>query len=1026
MMTSKAQLSAWAIRRPLSTLALTAVVLVMGLLFAGRLPVDLLPQVDYPHIRVVVNYPGVSPEIIEEQVTRPLERNLAATENLAEIHGRASEGRSYIEMYFDFGTDLDLALQDASRQLERARTELPDGIDPPRIMKMDPALDPVFELALTSPVRDVIELREWTDQRLMPQLLSVSGVGSVDLAGGREREIDIAVDPEIMRSHGLELTDLAAVVAARNQDQPIGQVTGPEYDVMGRVATRYRHATDVGQTLVPVGAELMPLSALAEVTDSYREQRLFAYLGEQEAVQVSIMKQPTANTVAVIEELQESLVELTESGFIPADIEYQVIRDHSFFIRAAVQSVLSAAGLGALLVLAVMALFLGSLGRALIVTAVIPVTLMATLTLMSWAGLTLNIMTLGAMALGVGLLIDNAIVMLENIVRQQQRTPSSTLAARQGAQAVQSAVIAGSATNVAAILPFLLLVGLAALIFREFILTIAFAVAASLLAALTLVPGLAARIKARPRHQWLVTSPRYREVLRGALQQRWWVLLAAALAVGLSVQALRGLPTEFFPAVDDGRITMRFTLPAGTSIEPTREAAAMLREAVAEMPHVAHQYQTVGGYFRGGQLSVRGGMIDMVVQLEAPGQRRGYEAQRWVNEFTEQVAALQLPFVQQRVRGPRIEGLQTSLVDADIAVGVSGENLAELNSQAQRLNSRLRDIPGISSAEVGRDEQVPQLLVEVDEQQARHFGLSSGELAAELQHGIDGQVVSQFVAGGFEYNIRLRYPRSVTGQLATLHELPVTTASGDSTPLGSMVSFREVLSPAHIERFNQIRVVWNNLTVDLQETTIGAAGEAVRAAASELDLPAGYSLIFAGEQETIAETQASLQLAILLAIFFVLVVLVVQYEKLLSPLVILASLPATLVGVTLGLWLSGLALSAPVLLGMVFLTGIVVNNAILLVEFTEQELAAGKGLTEALLNAGESRLRPVWMTTLTTVLGMTPLAFGWGQGSELLQPLAVTVIAGLLVSTLVTLVLVPILYSFLPARVQDEPDQESA
>ncbi len=1024
-------ISSWAIRRPVSTIAITSVVIVLGILFSGRLPVDLMPQIDYPHIRVVVNYPGVTPEVIEEQVTRPLERNLSATENLTEIHGRASEGRSYIEMYFDFDTDIDIALQDASRQLERARTELPDGIDPPRIMKMDPSQDPVYELAISSPVRSPIEVRDWVDQRLAPQLLSVPGVGTIDIAGGMEREIDVVVDPERLRSYRLTIDDISTILAGRNIDQSVGNITSYEYDIMARTETRYRTDRDVANTLIPLAQNerSVRLSDIAMVSDSHREQRLFAYLNGEESVQVTIMKQPQANTVAVIEGIQRRMEELRESGFITPDIEYETIRDESFFITSSIASVTLAAILGGLLAMIVILLFLGSIRRSLIIALMIPVAIIATFVLMTVSGLTLNIMSLGGLALGVGLLIDNAIVMIENIFRHQEEYGKSPVeAAHEGSREVLSAVVAGTMTNLAAVLPFLLITGLAALLFRELIFTIAFAIVASLIAAITLVPSLSAMFRGGDRNKgfsgtFIVRGfnrgfdrfrDGYHSVLAFTIRRKWALIIVAIIFLGGSIYLMRSFGTEFLPSVDDGRITMRFTLPSGTSIEPTNEVAEMIQEAIEEMPHVQTVYMTVGGYFRGGQLSIRGGMIDMVVQLVPHPERRGYRAEQWVTEFGDKISGLGLPFIQERIRGPRIEGLQTSLVDADIAVGIVGEDLDLLEELARDALQRLDGIQGIGSIQVGRDERVPQLLIRVDEGRATQHQISSERVASFLHGAVEGVVPTQYVEGGFEYNIRVRYPREITGTVEGLRQIPMTNLAGQAVPLGSLVSFEETTGPAHIERFNQIRVVWVNTTVNLNEATVGEVGNRVREAMQGFDLPDGYSIIYAGEQEAIEESAKSLQLAILLAIFFVFVVMAVQYEKLFSPLVIISSLPFALIGVAAALWITGLPLSASVLLGIVFLTGIVVNNAILLVEFAENyQLKEGQSLEDAIIEAGRVRFRPILMTTLTTIFGMLPLAIGIGEGSEILQPLAVTVIGGLIIGTFLTLMIIPGMYMLL-------------
>lgn len=1024
-------ISSWAIRRPISTLAITSVVMVLGVLFSGRLAVDLMPQIDYPHIRVVVNYPGVTPEVIEEQLTRPLERNLSATENLVEIHGRASEGRTYIEMYFDFDTDIDIALQDASRQLERARTELPDGIDPPRIMKMDPSQNPIFELAISSEVRSTIDVREWVDQRLLPQLSSITGVGTIDLGGGKEREIQVIADPERLRSYGLTIDNISTHLAGRNIDASVGNITSYEYDILARTETRYLSFRDVANTRIPIGQtdRTIRLADIADVTDSHREQRLFAYLDHEESVQVSIMKQPQANTVAVIENIQNRLDELFDSGYITPDYNIEVIRNDSFFITSSIKSVTTAAVLGGLLAMIVLFIFLGSVRRSLIVALMIPVAIIATFVLMNATGLTLNIMSLGGLALGVGLLIDNAIVMIENIFRHQtELNKDPNTAAHDGSKEVLSAVVAGTMTNLAAVLPFLLITGLEALLFRELIFTVAFAIIASLIAAVTIVPALSAIFKDSGPKKGLSGTRFFQGFNRGfdrmrngyhslllkTLKRKWLFISVSVLLLIGSIWMIRGLGTEFLPSVDDGRITFRFTLPMGTSIEPTNEVALILQETIDEMPFVETQYMTVGGYFRGGQISVRGGMIDGVVQLVPHAERDGFAAEQWVSEFQGKVRELGLPFIQQRIRGPRIEGLQTSLVDADIAVGIVGQDLEVLENQARSVYNRLEGIAGIGSIQIGRDEPIPQLMIRVDEDRSANFNLTSNGVAIFLNSAVNGVVPTQYVEGGFEYPIRVLYSRDITGTVEGIRQIPILNLAGQAVQLGSLVSFEETTGPAHIERYNQIRVVWINTTVNMSHSTVGEVGDRIRGALQGYELPDGYSFVYAGEQEAIEESARSLQLAIMLAIFFVFVVMAVQYEKLFSPLVILTTLPFALIGVAVALWVTGLSLSASVLLGIVFLTGIVVNNAILLVEFAENYRKNEEHtLIESITEAGKVRFRPILMTTLTTIFGMLPLAIGIGEGYEILQPLAVTVIGGLVVGTFLTLMILPGMYLIL-------------
>lgn len=1027
-------ISSWSVNHPIGTMALAIILIVVGILFSGRLPLSLLPEVEYPHIRVVVNYPGVTPEVIEEQLTRVLEQNLSATENLVEIHGRASEGRTYIEMFFDIGTDTDVALQNAARQLERARAQLPQGIDPPRLMKMDPSQTAIYELAFSSPVRSSIELREWIDQRLLPQLLTVSGTGTIEVAGGKLREIDVVVDPERMRSYNLNLTHITQTLAARNVDIASGNITSAEYDVLARTENRYRDAGQVAHTLIaiPGSTQNIRLSDVADVSDSHREQRLFARHNGDEAVQVSIMKQPDANTVDVISGIEKTLQSLNESGFITPDISYETIRNESFFIRAAIRSVSSAAVFGGLLAMLVILLFLGSFRRSLIIGITLPIAIIGTFLLMNLSGLSLNVLSLGGLALGVGLLLDNGLVMLENIYRHQKELKKSPKeAAHDGAAEVRSAIIAGTMTNFAAVAPFLLLTGLAALIFRELILTITFSIFLSLLLALTLVPSLASLLSAGSKNSNLSKTllfkrfnqgfdklqNKYKAGLPSVIKKKWLLLGVSSFLLAGAVWLMQGIGSEFLPPVDDGRITMRFVLPLGTAPEPTHEVATILEEKIEEMPHVETVYATAGGYFRGGQISVRGGMIDMVVQLTALSERRGYTAEQWVREFSGKVDELGIAFIQQRIRGPRLEGLRTSMVDDDISVGIVGNDLDVLDETAREVLSYVRQVDGIGSAQVGNDERIPQVIIRLDEERATDRGISVAEAGNVIRTAVDGNIATYFVTGGFEYPIRVRFPRTVTGSLGEISNIPLFNVAGQQTLLGNIATFESTLGPAHIERLNQIRIVRVNATVNLEEATVGQVNSRVREALADFELPDGYSFVYGGAAEQIQESNRALTLAIVLAVLFVFLVMAIQYEKLRSPVVIILSLPFSIIGAVLLLWITDTSLSAPVLLGIIFLVGIVVNNAILLVEFAD-EFRKEKEMSslEAITQAGAVRLRPVLMTTLTTIFGMLPLALGLGEGSELMQPLALTVIGGLTLGTLLTLVLVPGLYViFYPA-----------
>lgn len=1016
------------IGRPIGVLAASSVVVVVGLYYAGQLPLDLLPQIIYPQVRAQVAYSGVAPEVMEEQVTKILETNLATTEGLTELESTTAEGVTDIDLHFNYGTDINFALQDASKNLDRARARLPLDADPPVIRKFDPSQIPVFEVGFSSPSRDLVELRDWVELRLQPQLLTIEGVAAIDVAGGLVREIRVTLDQERLRSYGLTIADVLTRIRAENQDIAVGNVTSPAFEIVGKTTGKFRSVDDIRGVLLtlPGSASRVPLSEVATVTDTHREQRLWARLDGVPAVRLAVRKQPDANTVEVAEAVGARLRELASSRFVPDDIRFEVVADQSYFIRNAVAGVRDAALVGALLAMLTVLVFLGSLRKTVIIGLAIPLAVLATFVMMGLGHLTLNIMSLGGLALGVGLLVDNSIVMLENIFRRRKLGVEDPVAAANlGAAEVETAVIASTLTNLAAVVPFLLITGLAALIFRELILTISFAIVASLAVALTLVPMLSAQLarvrysSGLDRNRAIVGFDRgllrftggYRRLLAAALHRRWLVVggaFAALLGVAL---LMRGAGNEFLPAVDDGNVSVQLRLPPGTSPERTNEVANRIEDLVRQMPHVRHIFTTAGGFIFGGSTTPRGGRGSLAIQLAPATERRGMPATRWVAELQKKIDELGIPGGQISVRPPRIRGLRTNLADSDVAVSIQGDDLNVMQRLGEEVQRRLRGVPGLSRLELSTEEASPQLGIVIDRQRAADLGLDVAQVGQTVRTALDGTVVSRFTDRNNEYDIRVRLPREDLTSPENLGAIALFPGRQQPVYLRDVADLNLGTGPTTILRVNQNRQLRVTGDVNDAVTNIGDASRAVRAALADLALPDGYALIYGGEEQSARENQRNLMVVTVLAIFLVFVVMAVQYESVSGPLVILVSIPLALIGVGLTLWLTGTPLSAPVLLGVILLAGIVVNNAILLVQYVnDARRERGLPAAEAVVEAGATRLRPILMTTLTTVLGMLPLALGLGEGSELMQPLAIAVVGGLTVSTLLTLIVVPCVY----------------
>lgn len=1021
-------IAALAIRRPIGALALASVVIVLGLFYLQRLPVDLLPEIAYPELRVSVTYPGTTPEVVEQQVTRVLERNLAGTENLVSLQSEASEGRTSVSLYFDVGTDLDRALQDASRLLERARAQLPPDVDPPRLFKMDPRQMPVYEAGFSSSVRSQVEVRDWLENQLSPQLLSVKGVGSVEVAGGQVRELQVVVDQDRLAAYGLAMSDIVAAVAGENRDIAAGNVTSETFDVMAKTDGRFRSVADVEDVLVPLpnGRDRIRLSDVAKVRDGHAEQRLFVRLNGQPAVRLTVSKLPGSNTVRVVRDLRHEMERLEASGFIPPDITYQATRDPSYFILSSIGAVSSAALLGGALAMLVVLLFLGSLRRSFVIGLSIPIAILATFAMLGLGGLTLNIMSLGGLALGVGLLVDNSIVMLENIFRHRHalgKPPDQ--AAFDGSREVTSAVVASTLTNLAAVLPFLLISGMAALVFRELILTISFAIAASLAVALTLVPSLAALLASVGFSSGLDRSApvrwfnrfiggaadRYARLARPVMRMRWAVAGAALALVFVSYFLSRGLGTEFLPQVDDGLVQVRLSLPPGTPPEETDAAFRRIERAINEMPYVESIFSMAGGSLWGGVITEVSGMARASVQLSPAAARPDMPAARWVLEAENRIAALGIPGSRVIVSPPRIPGIRTNLAGADVSIAVVGEDLDQLEVAGREIVDRIEGIDGLQNVEFARNDRAPQLSIEVDRQRAAQLGLNVSEVGEAIRGAVFGSVPTRYSTGNAEYDIRVMLPRESATTADDIGAIRLFRAGSEPVYVRDLARITLGEGPATIERENQVRILRVNGEVNTAVSDVGTVNREIRRRLAGFELPPGFALIYGGEEEAIRETNRNLLTVTLLAVFLVFIVMTVQYERLSNPLVIIASVPVSLVGVAAMLALTGTNLSAPVMLGVILLVGIAVNNAILLVEYIEiGRREHGLPVFDAVIEAGRTRLRPILMTTSTTVLGMTPLALGIGDGAELMQPLALSVIGGLLTATALTLVLVPALY----------------
>ncbi len=1014
-------LAAWSIRRPIAVAMLALAIMVPGLLSLSQLTVDLLPDISYPNIRVRVLDPGVPAPVMEDQVTRHLEEQLAITEGAVDVQSYTRQGRSAVDLSFPYGTDLDAALRDASARLDRARRFLPDTIEPPVIYKTDPSQAPVLELVASSRGRDPRDLYTWVDYEFAKNFINLPGVASVEVGGGQAREIEVEVDQERLAAAGLSLESVKDLIDRENRNAGGGSAQLPGRELSTQVLGRFTSLSDLAGLPLQVGEgeqhHIVRLSDVARIRDGHGEEQLRIRLNGVPGVKISIQKQPEANTVAVVDAVLEHLEWMRAQRLIPQDVEIRRVNDQAVFIRHALRNAAYAAASGALLAMTVVYLFLGSLRRTLIVGTAIPLAIFVTFMLMQLFELSLNIMTLGGLALGIGILVDSTIVMLENIYRHQRQGQSGLDDAVAAAAEVNSPIVASTTTNLAAVLPFLFIGGLAGLLFRELIVTISAAIAASMIVALTLVPALAARVPAQPPGRMRRWTDRQLGRLQGAyaaglrlvLRLPWVPLIVLLGGLGWAVSIMDQAEDAFLPPVDTGQVRIRIQGDPGMQLETMDRAVRDIEALLLEYPEVDTLFSQVGGFVYGRTQWFSGNRSTLRLQL-VPPRRRALDTEAWVEQVRPRLDALRLPGFRIRIWAKnKVQGIRLGRGDDDLSLRVAGPDLETLAEIGQGITERLEGLPGLSNLSHTYGEVSEELAVTVDRLRAADLEISPEDISQALKVALDGVVVTDMIDGDRRYEVRLRLPRERVRSLDDMEDIIVALRGQAPIRLLDVARVSMRPAPATIFRDRQIRADEIRSTLDEGQSLEEVMGR-IQARLSDLELPVGYSLYDDGAVRTLRAGRRLGNLLLLLAIFLVFVVMAVQYESLRNPLVILFSIPFTLIGVAGGLWYNGLSLSMPVWLGMIMLAGIVVNNAIVLVEQIEIERAAGSPMDEAILRAGRLRLRPILMTTLTTVVGMSPLALKIGEGSEMLQPLAVVMVWGLSFSTLVSLILVPAVY----------------
>ena len=1066
-------LSAIAIRRHIGTIMLAIAVVVVGIFFIFRLQVDLLPAITYPRIGVRVNIPGVTPEIAIEEVTKPLEQALTATEGVVQVYSNTREGRVRIDLYFEPGGNIDRALTDATATFNRSRNSLPDLVEDARLFKYDPSQLPVYEFALESSSLDDRTLRIFADEELSRELTIVPGVASVDVAGGVTEEIRVNLDLPRLQSLGIGVNEVLNTLTQRNQDIAGGRLRGESGEPLIRTQGRFRSIEDIRNLTLevdnnsddsPFGNRKIYLRDVAEIQDTTTEQRVFVSLNGNPAIKLSVQKQPDANTITVVEGIKQKLAYLQESGVIPADMQIVPTKDESRFIRDSIGNVVSAGLIGTILAAIAVFFFLGSLRQTLIIVIAIPLATFTAIILMKVLGLSINIFSLGGLALGVGIVVDNSIVMLENIairssefgvrsspygfgtllksgnppnasasefgVRNKEKVsftrshPESKEIAVKASQEVESALIASTTTNLVAVLPFLLIGGLFSLLFRELILTISLAIAASLLLALTVVPMLSSRLLGikwsskvgkLPLLQFFNTqltaaTNNYLRLLKTILRHRMLVVGLAVIILGTgSWWMFDRLPQEILPPINTGQVQLFASFPPGTNLATNRKVMAEVDKILLQQPETEYVFTSAGGFLFGGNISE-----NLLRSFSTITLKPNSDLEAFVPRVNRLFQKLNLVDIRLRLSPGQVRGLtlNNSPVRGSIDVVLQGKEPSTLEQAGRKVIKILDERAKLARFRPDTDSQEPEVQIKPDWERLASLGLSLQDLGRTVQTAINGSTPTQLQRDERLVDIRVQINERSRQNLSQLAQLPLL-ANNNLIQLKDVASVDIGEAPKTIQRIDRRSTFIIGGDVTEGEKLSDALAE-VQAILAEIDLPPGVSLLPSYAATSNQQIQDSLATLGSLAVFLVFVVMAVQYNSLIDPLVIIFTVPLALAGGIFGLYISQTAVGATVLVGAVLLVGIVVNNAIVMVEFANQ-LRQEQNLSRqtAILKSAAARLRPILMTTITTVLGMFPLALGMGEGSEFLQPLGVVVFSGLAFATLLTLFIIPCFYILL-------------
>lgn len=1013
-----------AIARPVAVAMFFVAVAFLGVISFTRLPVDLLPDISYPKLVIYTGYADTGPAEIERFITEPIEAAVNRVPGVESVESVSREGVSMVVLRFAWGTDMDFAALNVRENLDGLRGTLPDRAQRPVVLRTDPRSEPIMAVSVAADI-DLWDLKELTESVFRRRLEQIDGVAQAAITGGLEREIHVDIDASRLESYGVTIEQVATALASANASAQSGTIRQGRFRYALRTLGELQSVDEIGDIVIAqrdgagsAGGRLF-LRDLATITDGFRERESIARYNGVESIGLLVFKESGANTVRVAESVEEVLEQLRGEY---ADVHVDVAMSQAGFVGSAISNLIQEMILGAVLAFLVLILFLRDPRYPVAISLAIPISVITTFALFHAFGVSINIMSLGGLALGIGMLVDNSIVVIENIFRHREKGLRAAAAAALGAEEVQRAITASTLTTIAVFGPIVYVEGVAGEMFASLSFAVAFSLLASLLVAVTLLPTMAARwgsdavparvpgmlggvfagpLDAFDRH-WQRVARFYHRSLEWALRHRGHVVLASLVMLAATLPIALGLPRSVLPDVDQGEFRARLELPRGTPLDVTAEHSAALEAIIREDEAVDVVFSRIGR-----QAAVVGmdeehsGLNTALLEVRLHSGRRTADV---LDRLRPKLAALPTGTVTLESGSATALGHLLGAGDADLAVRVRGEDMDSAMAYAALVATRLQDVPEVTNVRVGVELGQPEYVVEVDRERAASFGINPSEVVDAIENAMRGRAsANPFVAFDRKVPIIVRLPEDERRSLATLDLMRVR-----GVPVRELVHVRESVGPVEIQRLNQGRVV--PVLADAIDRDVDRAVSAVETvlAATPPRPPMRYEI--GGENEELRRSFRELGFAFLLALLLVYMILAAEFESLVHPFTVLLSVPLGLIGAILALWLFGAGINTVSLIGMVILIGIVDNDAVVKIDFINQMKREGMSTRDAILEAGRARLRPIVMNTITTMLAITPMMLGLGAGAGLQAPLAIAVFGGLFTATVLTLIVIPVVY----------------